>query len=176
MQNSNNLIYYCQRPAADVTTILSNIDNSKKGYLIDNMYNIIKLCENQEESWQVPEWLIHNINQRFRDNFHEFLFIKIDNGNLNISGSFFSIYNMTLDLMCHPKEKIILKCKSHELFENIKNEMLLISKNHNFDERYIKDLKSVNLPVPAKIAENNIEFIETVDIDSDKVYYKYLLK
>ena len=169
-------VYYCQRPAADVTTILSNIDQSKLNFLIDNMYKIIKLCENQEESWQVPEWLIHKINSTFRDTFHEFYFIKIENGNLNVADSYFSIYNMTLDLMCHPKVKLTIKCRSYDLFEKIKNEMTLISNNHTFDARYIKDLKSVNMSIPEKIDINSIEFSESGDIDLNKVYYKFSLK
>ena len=169
-------VYYCQRPAASVISILSNIDNSKINYLIGHMYNVINLCEKQEESWEVPEYLISKVNQRYRDDFHEFYFLKINKGNINLSDSYFSIYNMTIDLMCHPKEKIILKCKSYDIFEKIKNEMLLISDKHSFDALYIKDLRSVNYPIPEKINTNSIEFIESLDTDSNKVYYKFSLK
>lgn len=169
-------VYYCQRPAADITTILSNINDSKIDYLINQMYKVIDLCENHEESWQVPEWLINKVNQRYRDNFHEFLYLIISENKLDTSKSFFSIYNMSINLMCHPSEKIILKCTNRILFENIKNEMFKISKNHEFDKTYINDLKSVHYPIPAKISESSIEYIEDKNIGQNKVYYKFSLK
>ncbi len=168
-------VYYCERPAADVTILVKHLGIHKRDYQITTLRHVIELCKRQEESWANASTLLFNLHTRFRREFSEFSFLSIEDNHIMKEESFFSIQTMVGIMMDKSSDKIQIKCKKQLLYTELK-EAMLAANDSGLDQVQVKARKRLGLPLPESLDESSFEFIESPTLDDNVILYRMIQK
>ena len=168
--------HYCMRPAPDVTILMIHLGASKRAFQIATLKNVIQLCGKNEESWGNAQTLMNSLHLRFSKDFSEFSFLETKGDHLLANESFFSLSVMSDILMSHSNEKIQVKCKSKELFSELKAALMLAEMSPKPNAAQLKIYKAMNKPLPQAIAEDSFEFIPSPELGEGVILYKFSKK
>jgi hypothetical protein len=165
--------YYCQRPAADITTMFLHLGNTQREFQIVTLKHVIELCKIQQDSWQNASSLMFGLHSKFSQDFSEFSFLQIEDGKINKEESFFSVYNMAeMMINAYSKKKIEIKCANVSLFNQLKQFMLSMNERISIKERDVNWRKEQGFYGPAKLEEGSFAFIESPLLNGNTILYR----